>query len=406
VAQGRGDVDGTVAHAQRALDLAGPNDHFSRGAASGFLGLAAWATGDLTRAVDTFSGAVESLRAAGNHADALGSSVVLANMWLGRGRPDEARRLYEQALAAAGGAVLSTSGDLHVGLAKILREAGDLAGADEHLDAASRLGDEASLPENRHRWFTAKSGVLRARGDLEGALALLDEAEACFQPGFFPDVHPLAATKARIAVALGRLDDAEHWAASSGVSATDDVAYSLEHAHLTLALLLVAQHDPAALGLLDRIVDAATSAGRDGSVIEARTIRALAHASAGSSDAALEDLSAAISMGVPVGYARTFLDHGELVLDLLRSIDAPEAAQLLALADGPVPSTSSEDHDLSERELEVLRLLATDLTGPDISERLFISVNTLRTHTKHIFTKLDVNTRRAAVSRASNLGLL
>ena len=61
---------------------------------------------------------------------------------------------------------------------------------------------------------------------------------------------------------------------------------------------------------------------------------------------------------------------------------------------------------MSDRELEVLRLLATDLTGPEIAQRLFVSVNTLRTHTKHIFTKLEVNTRRAAVQRASDLSLL
>ena len=64
------------------------------------------------------------------------------------------------------------------------------------------------------------------------------------------------------------------------------------------------------------------------------------------------------------------------------------------------------DEGLSDRELEVLRLLATELTGPEIARRLFVSVNTLRTHTKHIFTKLDVNTRQAAVRRATELGLL
>ena len=64
------------------------------------------------------------------------------------------------------------------------------------------------------------------------------------------------------------------------------------------------------------------------------------------------------------------------------------------------------DDGLSDRELEVLRLLATELTGPEIARRLFVSVNTLRTHTKHIFTKLDVSTRQAAVRRATELGLL
>ena len=61
---------------------------------------------------------------------------------------------------------------------------------------------------------------------------------------------------------------------------------------------------------------------------------------------------------------------------------------------------------LSDRERQVLRLLATELTGPEIARHLFVSVNTLRTHTKHIFIKLDVTTRRAAVRRATELGLI
>ena len=204
VAQARGDVDGTVAHARRAFALAGPEDHFPRAAAAGFLGLAAWAAGDLATAVDTFTEAVTSLHAAGMVADELGATVVLANIWLARGRPLEARRLYERALAAAEihpGPVLSTTGDLHVGLADVLREQGELEAAAEHLDAAHELGDRASLLENRHRWYTAMAGLLRARGDLEGAVAMLDQAEPLFLPGYFPDVRPIAATRARIRIA-------------------------------------------------------------------------------------------------------------------------------------------------------------------------------------------------------------
>jgi LuxR family maltose regulon positive regulatory protein len=85
---------------------------------------------------------------------------------------------------------------------------------------------------------------------------------------------------------------------------------------------------------------------------------------------------------------------------------ASAAAASAAAASAAAGAAPSDDEGLSDRELEVLRLLATELTGPEIARRLYVSVNTLRTHTKHIFTKMDVNTRQAAVRRATELGLL
>ncbi|HET6551390.1 MAG TPA: LuxR C-terminal-related transcriptional regulator [Solirubrobacter sp.] len=404
VAQARGDVDGTVSHARRALALAGPEDHFPRGAAAGFVGLAAWAAGDLDTAAETFGEAVASLRAAGMVADELGATVVLANLWLARGRPAEARRLYERALAAAEshpGPVLSTTGDLHVGLADVLREQGDLDAAAQHLDAARELGDRASLLENRHRWYTATAALLRARGDLDGAVAMLDQAEPLFLPGYFPDVRPIAATRARVRIVQGRLDDARAWARERKVTA----GYLAEYDQLTLARLLVAEGDPReALSLLDRLLDVA----QGGSAIEARLVRALAHHAHGDGNRAAADLAAALADGVPAGYCRLFLDEGEPMARLLARDAGAHARQLLAAArrsSAPARRAASEE-GLSEREREVLRLLATELSGPEIAGQLFVSLNTLRTHTKHIFAKLDVNTRRAAVRRAAELGLV
>ncbi len=427
IAQARGDVDGTLRHARRALDLAGPADHVARSGGAGFLGLAAWAAGDLPTAVDTFGEAVRSMRAAGNLTDELGSTVVLATMWLARGQPDHARRLYEGALRRAEaqpGPVLSTTGDLHVGLADVLREQGDLDAAAEHLATARELGERASLPENRHRWYTATAALLVASGDLDGALGMLEQAQPLYLPGYFPDVRPLPAVRARVHIAQGQLEEAAAWARAHHVTPHDPADHLAEYDQLTLARLLVAQHRadpradtlPDAGAMLDRIVAAAEAAGRGGSLVEALLVRALAHDHR-DRDAALADLGRALHAGVPVGYCRLFLDEGAAMGRLLRAaagrpglLGAGQAAALLRAGERPrtaPPGTRPPGQEpLSGREVEVLRLLATDLTGPDIAGRLFMSVNTFRTHTRHIFSKLDVNTRRAAVSRATEQGVL
>lgn len=430
LAQARGDVTGTSDHARRALDLAGPSDHLARGGAAGFLGLAAWAKGDVSTALQTFTQAVASLHAAGNLADERSGTAVLADMWLAAGRPSRARRLYQRALqmaAAQGEPVPRATADLHVGLSEMDREVGDFDSARRHLETAAALYERASMTENRYRWFVAMGRVADAEGDPEGAINLLDQAEQLYRRDFLPDVRPIAALKARVWIGQGKLSQAADWARDCGVSTTDDVSYLKEFDHLTLVRLLIARHrarrDTGAIDqavrLLDRLFEAAETSGRAGSLIEIRMLQALAYDAQGHRPHAREALGRALAEAPePDGYVRLFLDDGAPMMALLRDAEhqgvaCDHARRLLSLGasaeaeppDSGQPTAPSAD-PLTERERQVLRLLDGELSGPQIARELFVSLNTLRTHMKHLFTKLEVTNRRAAVRRARERGLM
>jgi LuxR family maltose regulon positive regulatory protein len=423
VAQARGDVAGMRAHAQRALDLSQPDDHLGRGAAAGFLGLASWTMGDLEAGVRAFGEVRTSLRLAGNVADMLGTTVVMADMLAGLGRLRDAQRSLEQALrvAAEQHEPPQSTADLHVALSEVLLQRNELASAEQHLLEAEALGERASSHENRYRRFVAAARLREAEGEPDTALDLLGTAERLYLRGFFPELRPIGAMKARVWITQGRLADAAAWAHDHGLSATDDPAYIREFAHLTLVRLLIAQHrvDPKegsaveALALLERLLEAAEAGRRLGSVNEILVLQALAHEARGHPVPALGALERALAQAEPEGYVRLFVDEGAPLAALLRAAaDAgvhPVYARRLRNAFGPervsAPVTPGAEA-LSERELHVLRLLASELSGPQIAGELYVSVNTLRTHTKHIFAKLDVTSRRSAVSRASELGLI
>ncbi len=204
-----------------------------------------------------------------------------------------------------------------------------------------------------------------------------------------------------------------------------------EFEHITLAMVLLAQHraghSPAAVHvarrLLERLLAAAEAGGRIGNVIEILVQLALASQAEGERSRATDLLGRALVLGEPEGHIRVFLDAGPALSAVLRSVgrDSPggqHARAVLAAGaqeprrpDGPVsgrPATPAQPlvDSLSERELDVLRLLDSDLGGPDIARELSVSVNTVRTHTRHIYAKLGVTSRREAVREAARLDLL
>jgi LuxR family maltose regulon positive regulatory protein len=426
----RGDGPGTVRHARRALELSPADEHLGRASAAALMGLAFWASGDLEAGYSGYAECMAGLRRAGHIADTFGCAIALADIRRTQGRLGEAMRTYEQALQRAsqpGGSVLRGTADMYVGMSEIHRERDDVPAATQQLLRSQELGEHTGLPQNRYRWRVAMARVREAEGDLGGALDLLNEAERLYAGDFFPNVRPVPALRTRVRVAQGELGDALGWARERGISVTDDLSYLREFEHITLARVLVAGYTAEraersiqeATRLLERLLRAAEEGQRTGSVIEILMLQALAHQAQGDVPAALASLRRALTLAEPEGYVRIFVDEGPPMASLLSAFMKQGAAAKQGIAPSYVrrllvavnktedstPVTQGLIEPLSERELDVLRLLGTDLGGPEIARELVVSLNTVRTHTKNIYAKLGVNNRRAAVRRARELDL-
>ena len=419
-----GDPDATVEHADRAIATAAPGDDLTVSAAAALSGLAWWGRGDLEAAHRGYSVAVQGLERAGNISDVLGCSVTLGDLRQTQGRLGDARRTYEDALRLAAAhevdGPLRGTADMVVGLCQVALERDELAAATSYLARLDSLGEHNGLPQNPYRSRVAHAGLRRAEGDLAGAVGLLDEAERVYVGDFSPNVRPVPAQRARMFVAQRRLDEALAWAREQHLEPDDDLHYIREYEHITLARILMHQENAgrAARGLLDRLGYAAEEGGRSGSLIEILTLQALAHhAEHGRHDVpgAVEPLDQALRLAEPEGYVRVFVGEGAPMAALLEAVARrnPSWAYPRRLIDAfdrqsepAVPVDQGLVDPLSARELDVLRLLATDLGGPAIARELAVSLNTVRTHTKNVYAKFGVNSRRAAVTRAGELGLL
>ena len=418
-----GDLEANIAHARRVLELVGDTDDLRRGGAETMLGLAYWGMGDLGRGYEWYMRGMASLERAGFVTDVVGGSIVGADIRLAGGRLTDARRIYEDGLARAMATQPPLRGvtDMHTGLAAIAYERDSLDEAQAHLDAGRGLGDALGFPREPYRWRLVRARILQARGELDAALPLLDEAERRYLSDFGPDIRPVPAIRARMLIAHGRVADGRAWAQHVGVGATDALTYEREYGSTTLARLLVAEasggESPAlttAISLLERLLGAAEGDGRDGSRLEILIVLALAHDARGDHAAAFRALDDAMGIAAPEGYVRVFLDEGPAMTHLLRAAQRrPTAPTYLgtlvrstASTRGRPPVPSGLVEPLSERELDVLRLLRGDLSGPEIANELVVSLNTVRTHTKNIYAKLGVTSRRAAVRRAEELELL
>ena len=429
IAQAVGNIPDAIKYASQVLELVPDGDNFRHAQASMMLGMTHWTSGNLQAAERVFADYTMKLRAAGNIPDAIGSTTVLAEIRLALGTLHDAIDTVGQCLSfvmAQGELYPFDIADLHRELSRLYLEQGNLDVAAHHIQLGRELGEKAQLPVLRYRLCIDYARFKKTLADLDDALALLGEAERLYVRSPLPDFSPIPAMKARIWIAQGRLTEALNWAREQGLSVDDDLSYLHEFEHVTLARVLITQYQKerteatiqSVARFLDRLLQAAQEGERISSVIEILILQSLAYRAKGDIASALVSLEHALALAEPEGYIRIFVDEGEPMAELLIQVKnekgrMKEYIQKLLTAFGKQNGHERASlgidplvEPLSEHELAVLKLLKTEMSGPEIARNRIVSLNTIRTHTQHIYAKLGVNNRRAAVRRAEELGLL
>ncbi|MEO0373690.1 MAG: LuxR C-terminal-related transcriptional regulator [Cyanobacteria bacterium P01_A01_bin.17] len=434
-AQALGDNAGTIKYARQTLNRLSETNYYIAGLAGSLLGLAYWRNGDLERAVEYMGDAIARLRTTGHLLFAISGAYTLAGMKIAQGRLFDAVNIYKEALlfATAQGEPVGTA-DLHLGLSQLYHEQGKEEAAKQHFQQGETLGKQAALPEWPYSLYLAQAQLKVEQEELGDALKLLEAAEQLYHRTPVPNVCPVAALKTRIWLRQGRLAEALGWVREQDLSIDDQPTYLQEFEYITFARVLIAQYRRAptdetfqnAIALLAQLYSAAAEGGRLGSLIEILILQVLINEAQGNLSSALPFLERALTLAEAEGYLRIFVNEGQPMARLLYEALACESKPHGITSDYvqrvltafPLnelePKKSSKIHSqaadllepLSKREIEVLHLIAEGQTNQEIATALFLSVNTVKVHTRNIYGKLDAHHRAEAVAKARALGIL
>jgi len=426
-AQIQGYLADTVKYAELALQLFPEDDVYRRAQAVITLEFTHWTSGNLEAFLQAIRAWMADMHKVGNPVFVVASAFAEADLLVALGRLREAIRAYQQALQLTdehGAEAQQITAHHHLGLALIFHELGEAESTATHLQTAADLGQRTTLVDWNHRWKLAQARFKESVGEWDAALELLDEAKRGYVQNQVPITRPVEALKARIHLKQGQLDKAQDWA--RGYSIPDEISYLAEFDLLTLVRVRLADGSFDGLDdLLERLRILAETQNRMGSVLEILLTEALAHQAQGRTSQALATLEHALTLAKPEGYLRSFVDEGEamrlLISDFQLTI-ANRAHPLSAYADKllaafpqkteAIPQSKTQNRQskmvepLTDRELEVLRLVAQGFSNTEISQRLYLALSTVKGHNLRIFAKLQVQNRTEAVARARDLGLL
>ena len=436
----RGHTSRAAQLSRRALEQLPQEEQFVRAFATWILRTAQFASGEDGVDGETLDDVLRMSQRAGNVMVAVIGTCNQAELHMRHGRLRQAAAGYRRALdlaTDARGGRLPIAGQALIGLGELAREWGDLDAAARDLEEGIHLTEQWT-EVGPFDAYIALARVRRAQGDVAGAWEAIRKAKelaAKFDVTELDDLS-VALFEAWIGVAEGDLEAAQRWAEERDLykyvdaplqeEAGDSYDHRIRKYELVvLARLLLASGRPdEALRVLESLAPVAEWRGRPTMLIEIHVLQALAHRARGAVDGAMRAFERALSLAEPEGYVRIFADEGGPVVELLQ--EAARRGTAVAYVDkllGTMGVTGSkfqvsgtrERSDLrpealieplTEREMDVLRLLNTHLSSTEIAEELYISVNTARYHIKNIYGKLDVHRRSDAVQRAGELGLL
>ncbi len=423
----RGDVPGIIQYARQALEYLPEQDLTWRSTATIALGDAYSFNGDTVAAYRARLEAWEASKAAGNIYMILIASLKFAVTLRQQGQLQRVLEICQQQLQLANESGVSQTvvvGWLLAIWGEVLAELNDLDGAIHRAKNGAELTERGKDVMVIGWSNLCLMRVLFSRGDIAGADKIIQKMENIARKHHVPPwiTNLMAAWQARIWLAQDNLDAASQWVGERGLDADGDPTYPHEMEYIVLARILIAQGrlDETAR-LLQRLLEATETGGRTSRVIQILMLQALAFQAGGDTARAMTTLEKALTLAEPGGFIRTFVDEGPPMARLLyeavtRGI-APDYARRL-LATFPIAEPEQTDslktpapkselvEPLSERELQVLELIAAGLTNPEIAARLFLALNTVKAHTRNIYGKLGVHSRTQAVARARDLGVL
>ena len=392
----------------------------SRATANLQLGLAERWLGDYRAAHRALEQARDQAFEDNNLTIGLVSSAALSRLQLACGRWTTACETAQQSLRLANERGWDTAllGPTWLALCDLHYERDDLEEAQAAFGEAQRLLQGAPIPESR---LSVIKGILGlavqqrcGTGDVEEhSVAAPRWLAGLEQP--LPITDPIAVYQAKLCLMAGQPHRVLDWLAERDLSPDDSVTAEFEQHYLLLARALIAKRTfDRAIPLLTKLLLSAESGGRMRLVMEIQAVLALARHMSGETRQAIEALDRALALAEPQGFVRLFLDLGSPMAVLLEKaaesgVHRQWARHLISrFSDAATDPSSSRAllEPLSDRELEVLDLLVSGLSNREIAGRLFVSVNTIKTHISHVYGKLGVNSRAQAILRCRELELL